>query len=107
MGAGCCGGYEGAKYAPSLESGIARYGAAQEYSMRPGTSKRLDGGHHTFDPTAHMHNLYRPKSEMPYTRPEDGHTSARLAQAAERLASPEAKYGAGMARTLYWNVSGI
>ena len=103
MGAGCCGGYSGVRYAP-MEN-MPNYADPQKYLLR--VDPRSDLRHHAIDPLFRMHEVYQPKHHMPYTRPEDGHASARLAQAAERLASPEAKYGAGMARTLYWNVSGV
>ena len=106
MGQGCCGGYSGERYAPT-ESGIGLYGVSREYSMRPGATRRLDEGHHALDPLAHMHNLYKPKQHMPYTRPEDAQTNALLGSGSERLASPEAKYGSRNARMLYANVSGV
>lgn len=109
MGAGCCGGDSGTGY-NSKEDAPPVYGATRSYSpgSPPGRESRYDPMRHFKDPLGHLHSLYRkPQHHGPYERPEDGHANARLAQAAERLASPEAKYGAGMARTLYWNVSGI
>ncbi len=106
MGQGCCGGYSGERYAPLLDSAIVPYGAAREYSMRPKMSKRLDEAHHAMDALSHMHDLYRPKASMPYTRPEDGHAAARLNDTIDaKSTSPFAKYRD--ARILYWNVSGV
>ena len=106
MGQGCCGGYSGERYAPLLDSAIVPYGAAREYSMRPEMSKRLDEAHHALNPTAHLHDFYKPKAQMPYQRAEDGQTAALLSETASaKLTSPAAKYRD--ARILYWNVSGI
>ena len=102
MGAGCCGGYSGMGYAPMIPR--LDYAGPQKY--RQGADRRLDLGHHAMDALGHMHDFYRPKTSMPYTRPEDGHAAARLSDTAEaKLTSPFAKYRD--ARILYANVSGI
>lgn len=102
MGAGCCGGDNGTEYAP-MEPRLD-YAGPQKYRQR--SDQRLDVGHHAMNSLGHMHDLYRPKAQIPYTRPEDGHAAARLSDTAEaKLTSPSVKYPD--ARILYANVSGI
>lgn len=109
MGAGCCGGYTGTEY--SSTTGPNLYGISTGQTGLPGygvgDARRYDSGKHINNPLAHMHDFYRPKASMRYERPEDMHTSTRMQQAAEKLLSPEAKYGTRQAKILYWNVSGI
>ena len=84
-----------------------------EYSLAS-RSRRLDLDRHSIgimDPSSHMSDMsgfYKPKnSTAPYTRPEDAQAGNLLNQAAEKNASVQQKYGAGQARMLYWNVSGV
>lgn len=103
MGAGCCGGYSGTGYAP-MEPKLD-YTDPRKYQQGI-IDRRLDLGHHAIDALAHLHDFYRPKAQMPYTRPEDGHAAARLNDTAEaKLTPPSVKYRD--ARILYSNVSGI